>query len=155
MRRNKAQGFGDAFHDYLKQENLGGRWNEGLLWAKWHEVVDSLLRLPVGYTLGFWAVNLNTWNGLSPATQEFLTKQFKDLEERSWTTIAAESDEGIACNTGGTCSVGPAAKVKLVTPSEADVKKRDAALNDVVLANWAKRCGSLRSRIETVTWQNL
>ena len=43
MRRNKAQGFGDAFHDYLKQENLGGRWNEGLLWAKWHEVVGGAL----------------------------------------------------------------------------------------------------------------
>ena len=108
--------------------------------AKWHEVVDTLFRLPVGYTIGFWAVNLKTWDKLSPSTQDFMTKQFKDLEERSWRDIAAESDEGIACNTGGTCSAGPAAKVKLVTPSEADVKAREKALNDVVLANWAKRC---------------
>ncbi len=108
--------------------------------AKWHEVVKSLLRLPVGYTLGFWAVNLNTWNGLSPTTRDFLTAQFKDLENRSWERISAESDEGIACNTGGTCSAGEAAKVKLVMPSDEDLKKREEALNDVVLANWAKRC---------------
>ena len=73
--------------------------------AKWHEVVDTLFRLPVGYTIGFWAVNLKTWDKLSPSTQDFMTKQFKDLEERSWRDIAAESDEGIACNTGGTCSL--------------------------------------------------
>ncbi len=110
--------------------------------AKWHEVVDTLFRLPVGYTIGFWAVNLKTWNKLNPATQAFLTTQFKELEARSWSTIEAESDEGIACNTGvgGTCSAGPAAKVKLVLPSESDAKARETALNSVVLANWAKRC---------------
>jgi hypothetical protein len=31
--------------------------------------------------------------------------------------------------------------MKLVLPSEADIKARDKALNDVVLARWAKRCG--------------
>ena len=43
MRRNKAQGFGDAFKDFLKQEDLDGKWDEGLLWAKWHEVVGGAL----------------------------------------------------------------------------------------------------------------
>ncbi|MEZ5819672.1 MAG: TRAP transporter substrate-binding protein [Bradyrhizobium sp.] len=108
--------------------------------AKWHEVVDTVFRLPVGYTLGFWAVNLKTWQKLTPAEQTFLKTQFKALEDRSWKMIAAESDEGIACNTGGTCSAGPAAKAKLVNPSEADIKAREKALNAVVLANWAKRC---------------
>ncbi|MEZ5738016.1 MAG: TRAP transporter substrate-binding protein DctP [Burkholderiaceae bacterium] len=39
--------------------------------AKWHEVVDTLFRLPVGYTIGFWAVNLKTWNKLNPAPRRF------------------------------------------------------------------------------------
>jgi TRAP-type C4-dicarboxylate transport system substrate-binding protein len=64
--------------------------------AKWPEVVDTLFRLPVGYTIG-----------------------------------------GTAA-----CSVGPAAKLKLVKPSEEDFKARDKALNEVVLARWAKRCGA-------------
>lgn len=111
--------------------------------AKWPEVVDTLFRLPVGYTVGMWVVNLNVWNKLSKDTQALIQAQMKALEDKSWSTIAAESDEGIACNTGtGACSVGPAGKLKLVTPSEADFKARDKALNDVVLSRWAKRCGA-------------
>lgn len=111
--------------------------------AKWHEVVNSMFVLPVGYTIGFWAVNLNSWNKLSKPTQELMTKEFKALEEKSWKTIEAESDEGIACNTGvgGACSAGPAAKLALVKPSDADIAAREKALNEVVLARWAKRCG--------------
>lgn len=110
--------------------------------AKWHEVVGTLFRLPVGYTLGFWAVNLNTWGKLSKPAQELIMKEMKALEDRSWATIAAETEEGVACNTGnGPCSVGPAAKLRLTTPSADDIKTRETALNDVVLANWAKRCG--------------
>ncbi|MBL8673763.1 MAG: TRAP transporter substrate-binding protein [Rhodospirillales bacterium] len=109
--------------------------------AKWHEVTQSMFVLPVGYTIGFWAVSNNTWSKLSKPTQDFLRKEFADLEARSWKAIEAENDEGIACNTGGTCSAGPAAKMKLVKPSDADVAAREKALNEVVLARWAKRCG--------------
>jgi TRAP-type C4-dicarboxylate transport system substrate-binding protein len=110
--------------------------------AKWPEVVNTLFRLPVGYTVGVWVVNLNTWNTLNKDTQALLEKQMKALEDKSWKTIEAESDEGIACNTGsGPCSAGPAGKVKLVVPSAADVAAREKALNETVLPRWAKRCG--------------
>ena len=110
--------------------------------AKWPEVVKSVVDMSLGYTAGFVAVNLNSWNKLSKPTQEFMTAQFKKLEDAAWASVEADTKEGIACNTGnGTCSVGPAAKLKLVMPSEADLKARDKALNEVVLARWAKRCG--------------
>ena len=110
--------------------------------AKWTEVTDTLFRLPVGYTLGMWMINLNVWNKLSKDTQALLQKQMKGLEDKSWQMIEAETEEGVACNTGtGPCSVGPAAKLKLVKPSDADLKARERALNEVVLARWAKRCG--------------
>jgi len=109
--------------------------------AKWGEVVDTLFRLPVGYTVGIWAVNLNVWNKLSKATKDTIQAEMKKLEEKSWKVIEDETDEGVACNTGGTCSVGPTGKLKLVKPSADDFKVRDKALNDVVLARWAKRCG--------------
>lgn len=111
--------------------------------AKWTEVVDTLFRLPVGYTIGIWVVNQNVWNKLSKPTQEALQAEMKKLEDKSWKVIEAETEEGVACNTGsGPCSVGPSAKLKLVKPSEEDFKARDKALNDVVLARWAKRCGA-------------
>lgn len=112
--------------------------------AKWPEVTQSLLWLPVNYTLGFWAVNLNTWNKLSKDTQELMLKAFKAYEEKSWAFTAAESDEGVFCSSGtGKCNQdGQVGKMKVVKPSQADIKAREKALNEVVLANWAKRCGA-------------
>jgi TRAP-type C4-dicarboxylate transport system substrate-binding protein len=110
--------------------------------AKWTEVVNTLYRLPVGYTVGMWVISLNAWNKLNPATQEFIQKQMKAHEDKSWKVIEDETEEGVACNTGnGACSVGAPGKLKLVIPSEADVKAREKALNEVVLSRWAKRCG--------------
>ncbi|MFM9850040.1 MAG: TRAP transporter substrate-binding protein [Hyphomicrobiaceae bacterium] len=110
--------------------------------AKWPEVTNTLYRLPVGFTVGLWVANLTGWNKLSPATRDLLTAQFKALEEKSWKTVIAETEEGVACTTGtGTCSAGPPGKLTLVKPSEDDLKARDKALNDVVLKSWAKRCG--------------
>jgi TRAP-type C4-dicarboxylate transport system substrate-binding protein len=111
--------------------------------AKWPEVTNTLYRLPVGFTVGLWVANLNTWNKLSPATRAFLEKEFKALEDKSWKAVKEETEEGVACTTGtGKCTVGPPGKLKLVTPSDSDLKARDKALNDVVLKSWAKRCGA-------------
>lgn len=111
--------------------------------AKWPEVVKTVVDVSLGYTAGFVAVNLNSWNKLSKPTQEFMAAQFKKVENASWASVEADTKEGIACNTGnGTCSVGTPAKLKLVTPSEADRAAIKKALNDVVLPEWAKRCGS-------------
>ncbi|MDP3161480.1 MAG: TRAP transporter substrate-binding protein [Reyranella sp.] len=111
--------------------------------AKWPEVVKTVVDVSLGYTAGFVAVNLNAWNKLSKPTQEFMTAQFKKLEDASWASVEKDTKEGIACNTGnGPCSVGAPAKLKLVTPSDADRAAVKKALNDAVLPEWAKRCGA-------------
>jgi len=110
--------------------------------AKWPEVTTSLFRLPVGFTAGFTLANLSMWNKLPPATREFVQKQFKELEDLSWKTIIAETEEGINCTTGkGPCSVGTPGKLKLNMPAESDFNARNEVLNKVVLPSWAKRCG--------------
>ena len=111
--------------------------------AKWPEVVKTVVDVSLGYTAGFVSVNLASWNKLSKPTQEFMTGQFKKLEEAAWASVEADTKEGIACNTGnGPCSVGPTAKLKLVMPTDADRALVKKALNDVVLPEWAKRCGA-------------
>jgi TRAP-type C4-dicarboxylate transport system substrate-binding protein len=111
--------------------------------AKWPEVVKTVVDVSLGYTAGFVAVNLNSWNKLSKPTQEFMTAQFKKLEDAAWASVEADTKEGIACDTGnGPCSVGPPAKLKLVMPTDADRALVKKALNDVVLPEWAKRCGT-------------
>jgi len=110
--------------------------------AKWPEVTNSLFRLPVGFTAGFTVVNLTMWNKLNPDTQKLMREKLKELEDRAWKLTMAESEDGVKCTTGtGPCPAGPPGKLKLNLPSEADFKARDKALNDVVLKNWAKRCG--------------
>lgn len=110
--------------------------------AKWTEVTNTLFRLPVGYTIGTWVMNGKVWDKLSKDTQALVQKQMLALENKSWQLIEAETEEGVACSTGtGPCSVGPVGKLKLVKPSADDLKAREKALNEVVLARWAKRCG--------------
>ena len=110
--------------------------------AKWPEVTNTLFRLPVGFTVGFLVANLTMWNKLSPDTQKLIQAQVKDLEDRSWKSTAAETEDGVFCTTGtGACPAGPPGKLVLVKPSEADFMARDKALNDFVLKSWAKRCG--------------
>ena len=92
--------------------------------ANWPEVTDTLFRLPVGFTVGIWVVNINSWSKLSPETRAFLEKQFKALEDKSWKAVDAETEDGVRCTTGqgGACLAGEPGKLKLVLPSEADLE---------------------------------
>ncbi len=111
--------------------------------AKWPEVVKTIVDVSLGYTAGFVAVNLNSWNKLSKPTQAFMTAQFKKFEDAAWASVESDTKAGIACNTGNApCPAGPAAKLKLLTPSDADRAAIKKALNDAVLPEWAKRCGA-------------
>lgn len=111
--------------------------------AKWTEVTNTYFRLPVGFTAGFLAVNITKWNGLSEDTRALMVKKFQELEDKSWKTTEAETEDGVHCTTGtGTCPLGPPGKLKLVKPSDKDKIARDKALNEVVLKNWARRCGA-------------
>ncbi len=110
--------------------------------AKWPEVTKTLFRLPVGFTAGMLVANLNMWNKLSPDTQKLIQEQVKDLEARSWKSTQAETEDGVYCTTGtGNCPAGTPGKLKLVKPTDDDLKARDKALNEHVLKSWAKRCG--------------
>ena len=111
--------------------------------AKWHDVTSTLFRLPVGFTASVWVVSIRTWEKLNPATQDVIKKEMAKLSDKSWKAVEAESDEGVACTTGqGKCTQGTPGKLKLVKPSDADLKERDRVLNEVVLPAWASRCGA-------------
>jgi TRAP-type C4-dicarboxylate transport system substrate-binding protein len=112
--------------------------------AGWHEVVTSVLEMPVGFTIIYTAVSEASWNKMGAPTKEFFTKEMKAFEDGAWKTIGDEVEMGLICvsGEGGTCSEGKPGKVVRIKPSEADLKARETALNDVVLKRWAKRCGS-------------
>jgi TRAP-type C4-dicarboxylate transport system substrate-binding protein len=86
--------------------------------------------------------NHATWQRFSPALRDFLTARIDELGDRLWQDADRETQEGIACLTGGPCSAGPAAHMKLVPMSDADRALERKSFVDTVLPRWAARCGA-------------
>ena len=110
--------------------------------AKWHEVSTHLYALPVGWSQVMHAVNLQTWERLDPAVQDVLRQEIAALEDRIWEAADAETQAGIACNTGGPCAFGDPADMTLVEVSAEDFEILARVLQDDVVPAWAARCGS-------------
>jgi TRAP-type C4-dicarboxylate transport system substrate-binding protein len=109
--------------------------------AKWYQVATHAYTLRVGWGLAFGAMNLKRWNSMTPAQQETLQAELDKLTEAMWAETATEDEVAISCLTGGECEIGPAAGMKLVEPSAADLEIRDEVARKVILARWAERCG--------------
>ena len=113
--------------------------------ARWWEITDSLVMLPMGWSMTFFAANLNNWNRLDPAVQSFLVEQFAAMEDRQWAQAAADIQDGINCNTAkGECKDGIVADkpMTVVELSDEDMKRGQELLKSKVLKNWAERCGA-------------
>lgn len=109
--------------------------------ANWQQVATHAYTLRVGWGLAFGAMNFDKWNSMSAAQQEIIEKEVAALTDRMWAETATEDEIAISCITGGACAIGESGSMKLVEPSENDLKLRDKIATDVVLARWAKRCG--------------
>lgn len=120
--------------------------------AKWHDGAKYLFALPINWGAGLSGMNMASWRKLDAATQAALQEQYAKLEKAIYEQNVRENDLGLACNTGGACSEGPAAKMTLVQPTAADVELRKKALVEQVLPRWAQRCGAacVKSWNETV-----
>ncbi len=113
--------------------------------AGWYEVSDHLFAIP----LGGWdpvvtAMNMDKWNSLSPDLQKLITTEIKTkFEEPAWAAAAGAYETDIACLTGkGDCTLGKAANMTLVEPSDADLAKAKEILTTVVLPEWGERAGA-------------
>lgn len=125
--------------------------------AKWYEVANYVMPLRVGWGVAFSAVNLKKWNSLDDPTKAFLEQQFKKFEDASWDTTRNEDKQGLICTTGvgGKCEFGEPGSMKIVQPSEEDVKERGRIMRDVIIKRWAERCeksspGCVKNWNETV-----
>lgn len=112
--------------------------------ARWWEVTDHLVILPMGWSMTFFAANADSWARLSPETQALLTEQFAGMEDRQWAQAASDIQDGINCNTAeGECKDGIVAErpMTLVELSDEDRAYAAEVLTDSVLPSWADRCG--------------
>lgn len=113
--------------------------------ARWWEVTDHLVILPMGWSMIFFGANIDNWNKQTPETQAFLTTKFAEMEDRMWAQATADVQDGINCNTAqGECTNGIKAErgMTLVELSEADRSAVAQIVTDKVLHSWADRCGA-------------
>lgn len=111
--------------------------------AGWYEMTDSLLMFPLGgWDPVITAVNMDSWNRLSPESQELIERMLREeFEPKVWEYAATSLETDIACLTGGDCPHGPPANLTLVDASAEDIEVAFAALMEVVLPDWAARVG--------------
>lgn len=111
--------------------------------ASWHEVINHVFPLPIGYSITFTAVNQRLWDSLDADTQAEMKKELAAFENRGWELAAQQEAQGIACLTGtGDCPFGEPGKAQLHQPTEADAAERTRILTDFVLKRWGERCGA-------------
>lgn len=110
--------------------------------AGWGEVTDSLYTLPIGSGLSFYGYSTRGWNELDPSLRALLETEFAKFEDAAWELIKKQTQTGINCNIGqGECIGGRPFKMALYEPTEADIARTHKIAQEIVIPNWARRCG--------------
>lgn len=111
--------------------------------AGWGEVTTHQYLASLGWGVRFTAINLDTWNRLDPAVQNFLVEQYAGYEDKVWATMREAATDAERCNSGQEpCELGKPAKLTLVPVSEAELPEIKRVIDESVLKNWAARCGA-------------
>ena len=111
--------------------------------AGWPEVTTHIYPMYLGWSINFQAINLDRWNSFTPETQEFFLEAFAVLEDNLWATAEQSTNEADNCNTGrDPCTLGRKADMTIVPVTEDDEVVHKELMENVVLVEWGRRCGS-------------
>ena len=110
--------------------------------AGWPEVSTHLYPMYLGWSINYQGVNLDSWKNFPPEVQEFFSVQFEQFEDKMWDTAASAVADAENCNFGQEpCELGKMATMTRVPIKEADEARHKELMQEVVLVEWAKRCG--------------
>jgi TRAP-type C4-dicarboxylate transport system substrate-binding protein len=112
--------------------------------TRWHEAATHISPMPVNYGLVAHLANLAWWNGLPAPVRAFLEREMRWLEDQIFEQAKAETEIGLACNTGQpSCpDPKPPRPMTLVPVTDADSKLRVSALQQAIIPSFAQRCGA-------------
>lgn len=106
------------------------------------DVTTHVHAMAISWGLSFFGANLDAWNALPADAREIIRTGVADLERRIWRQAEADTERGLACNTGkASCTGRPERPLTLVPTSAADQAQRTRLLREVVLPRWFERCG--------------
>lgn len=109
--------------------------------AKWGQVADHSYKMVVSWGMAFGAMNMDKWNSLSSEQQALLQSELGKLTEQKWQATARYDANALQCLTTSDCLEGEPGGMKLVEPSEDDLKVLDGLVRNNILVGWEKRCG--------------
>ncbi len=105
------------------------------------QVANAVVDVHAGYSTHFYAMNLDTWNGLNEETQSFLTEQFAKVEQDMRDYTPEVEATMAACLTDGPCEAGEPSGMTFVRLSDEDSADLRERVESVVVPRWAKRAG--------------
>lgn len=108
---------------------------------KFGQVANTVVEIRSGYTTHFFAMNLDTWNGLNEETQAFLTEQFAEVEQQMRDIQPEIQNAAAACLADGPRSLGEPAHMAYVSLSPEDEQRLKDGVEAIVLPRWAERAG--------------
>ena len=112
--------------------------------ASWNEVSGYLYLVPVNYSLQLHVANLKFWNSLTPEMRDFLSKEFKEMEEKMWQLGEEVTQDGVNCNTGvDPCRYGKKGNMKAGSLSPEDKERMRKVVEEVVLPHWGENCNKV------------
>ena len=110
--------------------------------AGWPEVTKYIYPMTMGWSINYQSANQDSWKRFGPEAEAFFTEQFAKLEDRMWETATKATNEADNCNYGkDPCTMGKKVSMTEVPVSEADRTLHRDLMQNVVLVEWAKRCG--------------
>jgi TRAP-type C4-dicarboxylate transport system substrate-binding protein len=109
--------------------------------AGWPEVTEYFM--PIGFQVGFngYAINMKTWNKLSPEEQEKMQAAFDKLVDDIWVYSEELFEDALRCNVGKEpCTTVTKYNMKEVPVNEEDLKIVADAVKTVSFPAWSETC---------------
>ncbi len=109
--------------------------------AKWYEVSDHIVELPIAWNQIVLVVSNKAWNNTDPEARDYIESKVASLESRIWDAVQYQTEQGYSCNQGlDDCEIGNKGAMKLVKASDADKALLHETLVGEVVPKWAERC---------------
>ncbi len=115
----------------------------------WPEATTTVLPIALQLAINGYAINLDTWNGMTPEAQATLQGAIETLSAEIWTYSEELYEDAMRCNAGAEpCTHGKPYALKEAPVSDADLATVAAAVGEVSLPIWAEQCNAVNPGCE-------
>jgi TRAP-type C4-dicarboxylate transport system substrate-binding protein len=109
--------------------------------TKFPQITTHVFQIAANYSIQFSAMNLDTWNSMSPELQETFQTAMNMMHAHMAERARVDEIDYWACLGAGPCKYGEPGNLIMIPQTEADTQLMQTILTQKVLPSWAERCG--------------